>query len=103
MLGKLSIPFVALLSLHSPSCMGEVFSEVLPLLTIEGTEICRLRDTHSPKSKLALVELLRMHGMVLARQRRWDDEAERASEEAVSVARSVRYRTPRRAPSTSGV
>ena len=28
--------------------------------------------------------------MVLARQRRWD-EAERASEEAVSVARSVRY------------
>ena len=56
--------------------MEEVFSGVLPLLAIEGTEICSLRDTHSPKSKLALVELLRMHGMVLARQRRWD-EAER--------------------------
>ena len=90
MLGKLPLPFVALLSHYPPSCMGEVFSGVLPLLAIEGTEICSLRDTHSPKSKLALVELLRMHGMVLARQRRWD-EAERAFEEAVSVAGSVPY------------
>jgi hypothetical protein len=47
-------------------------------------------STLPPNSKLGLVELLRRHGMVLARQRRWD-EAERASEEAVSVARSVRY------------
>jgi hypothetical protein len=70
--------------------MEEVFSGVLPLLAIEGTEICSLRDTHSPKSKLALVELLRMHGIVLARQCSWD-EAERAFEEAVSVAQSVRY------------
>jgi tetratricopeptide (TPR) repeat protein/transcriptional regulator with XRE-family HTH domain len=40
--------------------------------------------------RLALVELLRVLGMVLARRRRWE-EAERAFEEAVSVARSVRY------------
>ena len=38
----------------------------------------------------ALGELLRIRGMVLARQHRWQ-EAERAFEEAVSVARSVRY------------
>jgi uncharacterized protein HemY len=50
-----------------------------------------LRDTtFPPKSKLALVELPRMLGMMLTRQRRWD-EAERAFEEAVSVARSVSY------------
>jgi tetratricopeptide (TPR) repeat protein len=40
--------------------------------------------------RLALVELLRVFGMVLARRRRWE-EAERTFEEAVSVARSVRY------------
>jgi hypothetical protein len=90
MLGKLSIPFVALLSLSSPSCTEEVFSGVLPLLTIEGTEICSLRDTHSPKSKLALVELLRMHGTVLSRRRRWD-EAECLRGVGIAVVRSVRY------------
>ena len=36
------------------------------------------------------VELLRGHGMVLSKRRRWD-EAERTFEEAASVARSVRY------------
>jgi hypothetical protein len=41
-------------------------------------------------NRLALVELSRVRGMVLARQRRWD-ETEHAFEEAVSVARSVRY------------
>jgi tetratricopeptide (TPR) repeat protein len=40
--------------------------------------------------RLTLVELLRVRGMVSARRLRWD-EAERAFEEAVSVARSVRY------------
>jgi hypothetical protein len=40
--------------------------------------------------RLALVELLRVRSMVLARRRRWD-EVERAFEEAVSVARSVSY------------
>ena len=39
---------------------------------------------------LALVELLRVRAMVLARQRRWD-EAELAFEETVSLARSLRY------------
>jgi hypothetical protein len=39
---------------------------------------------------LTLVELLRARGMVVARERRWD-EAERVSEEAVSVARSLRH------------
>jgi hypothetical protein len=37
---------------------------------------------------LALVELLKVHGVVLARQHRWD-EAERAFEKAVSVARGL--------------
>ena len=56
-----------------------------------------MRDTtFPPKSKLALVELPRMLGMMLTRQRRWD-EAERASEEAVSVAGPYATRTPRRA------
>jgi tetratricopeptide (TPR) repeat protein len=41
-------------------------------------------------NRLALVELSRVRGMVLARQRRWD-EARHAFEEAVSVARSIRY------------
>jgi hypothetical protein len=41
-------------------------------------------------NRLALVELSRVRGMVLARDRRWD-AAERAFEEAVSVARSLRY------------
>ena len=41
-------------------------------------------------NRLTLVELLRMRGMVSAWRLRWD-EAERAFEEAVSVARSVRY------------
>ena len=40
--------------------------------------------------RLALVELVRVRGMVLARRRRWD-EAERAFEEAVPIARSLRY------------
>jgi tetratricopeptide (TPR) repeat protein len=39
---------------------------------------------------LALTDLLRVRGMVLARRRSWD-EAERAFEEAVLVARSIRY------------
>ena len=37
-----------------------------------------------------LVELLRVRGMVLARRHMWD-EAERIFEEAVSIARSLRY------------
>jgi tetratricopeptide (TPR) repeat protein len=52
---------------------------------LEGIERARAQG-----HRLALVELLRVHGMALARQRRWD-EAERAFQEAVSVARSVRY------------
>lgn len=39
---------------------------------------------------LALVELLRVYGMVLARRHNWDD-AERGFGEAVSVARVIRY------------
>jgi tetratricopeptide (TPR) repeat protein len=41
--------------------------------------------------RLALVDLLRVHGMVLARRRR-EEGAQRVFEEAVSVARSIRYR-----------
>jgi hypothetical protein len=40
------------------------------------------RRTKAQGNTLALVELSRVRGMVLARQRRWD-EAERAFEEAV--------------------
>jgi tetratricopeptide (TPR) repeat protein len=54
-------------------------------VVLEGIERVRAQG-----HKLALVELLRVRGMVLARRRRWD-EAEGAFEEAVSVARSVRY------------
>jgi tetratricopeptide (TPR) repeat protein/transcriptional regulator with XRE-family HTH domain len=54
-------------------------------VVLEGIERARAQG-----HKLALVELLKVGGMVLASQRRWD-EAERAFEEAVSVARSVRY------------
>ena len=41
-------------------------------------------------NRLALVDLSRVRGMVLARQCRWD-EAERAFGEAVSIARSLRH------------
>ena len=40
--------------------------------------------------RMALVELLRVRGMVLTGRRSWD-EAERTFQEAVSVARSIRY------------
>ena len=53
---------------------------------LEGIERARAQGHN-----LALVELLRVRGMVLARRRSWD-EAERAFEEAVSLARSLRYR-----------
>ena len=42
------------------------------------------------KNVLAPVDLLRVRGTLLASRRRWDD-AERALEEAVSTARSIRY------------
>jgi tetratricopeptide (TPR) repeat protein len=54
-------------------------------VALEGIERARAQG-----NRLALVELLRVRGMVLARRGRWD-EAEHAFEEAVSVARSVRY------------
>lgn len=54
-------------------------------VVLEGTERARAQG-----HRLALAELLRVRGMVLARRRGWD-EAERAFEEAVSVARSIRY------------
>jgi tetratricopeptide (TPR) repeat protein len=54
-------------------------------VALEGIERARAQG-----HRLALVELLRVRGMVLARRGRWD-EAEHAFEEAVSVARSVRY------------
>jgi uncharacterized protein HemY len=52
---------------------------------LEGIERARAQGHN-----LALVELLRVRGMVLARRRSWD-EAEPAFEEAVSLARSLRY------------
>jgi tetratricopeptide (TPR) repeat protein/transcriptional regulator with XRE-family HTH domain len=52
---------------------------------LEGIERTRVQG-----HKLALVELLRVLGMVFTKRRKWD-EAERAFEEAVSVARSVRH------------
>ena len=52
---------------------------------LEGIE-----QTRAQGHNLALVDLLRVRGMVLARRRSWD-EAERAFEETVSVARSLRY------------
>jgi tetratricopeptide (TPR) repeat protein len=54
-------------------------------VVLEGIERARAQG-----HRLALVELLRVRGMVLAGRRRWD-EAEGAFEEAVSVARSIRY------------
>ena len=54
-------------------------------MALEGIERARAQG-----HRLALVELLRVRGMVLARRGRWD-EAERAFEEAASVARSVHY------------
>jgi tetratricopeptide (TPR) repeat protein len=54
-------------------------------VVLEGIERSRAQG-HG----LALVELLRVHGMVLAEQHR-REEAERAFELAVSVARSMRY------------
>jgi tetratricopeptide (TPR) repeat protein len=54
-------------------------------VVLEGIERARAQG-----HRLALVELLRVRGMVPAMRRRWD-EAERAFEEVVSVARSVRY------------
>lgn len=51
----------------------------------KGVERARARG-----HRLALVELLRVRGMMLSRQHRWD-EAEDAFEEAASVARPVRY------------
>ena len=52
---------------------------------LEGIERARAQGHN-----LALTELLRVRGMVLAERRSWD-EAERAFEEAVSIARSIRY------------
>lgn len=54
-------------------------------VALQGVELTRAQG-----NRLALVELLRVLGMVLTRQRRWD-EAEHAFEEAVSVARLIRY------------
>ena len=54
-------------------------------VVLEGIERARTQG-----NRLALVELLKVRGMVLAR-RRSRDEAESAFEEAVSVARSVGY------------
>jgi tetratricopeptide (TPR) repeat protein len=54
-------------------------------VVLEGTERARAQG-----NKVAVVELLRVLGMVLARRRSWD-EAGYAFEEAVSVARSIRY------------
>ncbi len=54
-------------------------------VVLEGIERTRVQG-----HRLALVELLRVRGMTLTKRRRWD-EAERAFEEAVSVARSIRY------------
>lgn len=54
-------------------------------VVLEGIERVKTQG-----NRLALVELLRVCGMVLARRRRWD-EAERAFGEAVAVARSIRY------------
>jgi uncharacterized protein HemY len=65
-------------------------------VTVEGIERARAQG-----HRLALVELLRVRGMVLAKRGRWD-EAERTFEEAASVARSIRY-PHAEARSTSGV
>jgi uncharacterized protein HemY len=54
-------------------------------VVLEGIGRARIQG-----NRLALAELLRLRGMVMARRRRWD-EAEEAFEEAVSVARSIRY------------
>ncbi|HLL40009.1 MAG TPA: tetratricopeptide repeat protein, partial [Rubrobacteraceae bacterium] len=54
-------------------------------VALEGIERARAQG-----HRLALVELLRVRGMVLGRRGTWD-EAERAFEETVSIARSVRY------------
>jgi tetratricopeptide (TPR) repeat protein len=54
-------------------------------VALEGIERARAQG-----HRLALVELLRVRGMVLTRRGRWD-EAGRAFEEAVSVARSIHY------------
>jgi tetratricopeptide (TPR) repeat protein len=54
-------------------------------VVLAGTERAQAQG-----NRLALADLSRVRGMLLARQRRWD-EAERAFEEAVSVARSIRY------------
>lgn len=54
-------------------------------VALEGIERARAQG-----NRLALVELLRVRGMVLARLRR-ADEAEGVFQEAVSVARSLRY------------
>jgi tetratricopeptide (TPR) repeat protein len=54
-------------------------------VVLKGIERAKARG-HRP----ALGELLRVRGMVLARRRSWD-EAECAFEDAVSVARSLRY------------
>jgi hypothetical protein len=56
----------------------------------EGVMMEGIERTSAQGHRLALVELLKVRGVVLARQHRWV-EAERAFEEAVSVARSVRY------------
>jgi len=54
-------------------------------VVLEGIERARAQG-----HRLALVELLRVRGMVMARRRRWD-VAEHVFQEAVSVARSIRY------------
>jgi tetratricopeptide (TPR) repeat protein len=54
-------------------------------VVLEGIERAREQG-----HRLALADLLRVRGMALARRRSWD-EAERGFEEAVSVARSIRF------------
>jgi tetratricopeptide (TPR) repeat protein len=49
-----------------------------------------IRQPHVSHSRFLLTPWLRLQGMVLTRQHRWE-EAERAFEESISVSRSLRY------------
>jgi tetratricopeptide (TPR) repeat protein len=76
---------VRLLPLLAQACLEVGNEDRAEDVVLKGIERARAQG-----NTLALVELLRVRGMGLARRWRWD-KAERAFEEAVTVARSVRH------------
>jgi tetratricopeptide (TPR) repeat protein len=71
-------------------CLGSAYLELGDMRRAEETLVKGLGRARRQNHRLALVDLLRVQGVLRSRQSRWE-EAEQAFREAMSLARSMSY------------